>query len=119
MSKTSYTELPAVLLHVLYNSVDESPGCTNELSFSSPPAHPQPKHPGVRLPDPLSGWHRILPAPSPLHPVPLSAGAAVLHRLDARDGRSHRSVLGAGLLGETSSPGSLFRHSRDSLLFFS
>lgn len=89
------------------------------------PAHPQPQHPGVCIPDSPGGWHRILPAPPALHPVSLSAGVAVLHRLDTRDGPSHRFVL--KVFGswarlnppQVTSPStrpSLFQHSRE---FFS
>lgn len=55
------------------------------LSLSTA-AHPQPQHPGVRLPHALDRRRGLLSAPATVHPVTLPAGAAGLHRLDPRHG---------------------------------
>lgn len=58
---------------------------------SSSVASPQSQRSGVRLPHAPDRRRRLLPAPAALHPVPLPAGAAELHRLDPRHGPAHRS----------------------------
>ncbi|XP_053764776.1 nonsense-mediated mRNA decay factor SMG5 isoform X1 [Panthera pardus] len=50
--------------------------------------------------DTSGGWDWLLPAPASLHPVPLPAGASVLHRLDPRHRPPHRMQEASICLGE-------------------
>ncbi|XP_058558442.1 nonsense-mediated mRNA decay factor SMG5 isoform X3 [Neofelis nebulosa] len=52
------------------------------------------------LQDASGGWDWLLPAPAALHPVPLPAGASVLHRLDPRQRPPHRMQEASICLGE-------------------